>query len=406
MKCRSCRTPIGEPLLDLGLSPIANAFRRPDDPTPEGRYPLRLYVCPACYLLQLEDVASRETHFHADYAYRSGASSSWRAHVEGYAARMIAERGLGKGRTVVEVGSNDGALAGAFARAGVRTIGVDPAANAAETANAQGVETVVGFFGVELARSLAARGISADLMCANNVLAHVPDLDDFVGGFAALLAPEGLITFEFPLASELLGKVWYDTIYHEHFSYLSLLALEPLFARHGLQVVEAERLTTHGGSVRLHVQRVGVGRRGPGVVALAEEEARLGMGRPEVYRAFADKVAAHRLALRDFLGGLKAEGLSIAGYGAPAKASTLLNYCGIGAETLDYVVDRAETKQGRLVPGIGVPITAPEHLWEQTPDVVLILAWNLAAEIVADLAALRERGVRFATPMPTPGWLA
>jgi SAM-dependent methyltransferase len=405
MNCRSCHTPLGAPVLDLGSSPIANAFRHPDDPKPEQRYPLRLFVCPGCFLVQLEDVAARETHFHADYAYRSAASSSWRAHVEAFAARMTGELALADGRTVVEVGSNDGALAGAFAALGVRTIGVDPAANAAETASDRGVETVVGFFGAALAATLRARGISADLMCANNVLAHVPDLDDFVSGFAALLAPHGLATFEFPLVSALLTQVWYDTIYHEHFSYLSLLALEPLFARHGLQVVDAERLATHGGSVRLHVRRAGVGARNARVDHLAAEEARLGLSDLALYRAFAAKVADHRMALRAFLADLKAQGLSIAGYGAPAKAATLLNYCGIGVETLDYVVDRAETKQGRLVPGIGVPIAPPERLWERTPDVVLILAWNLAGEIVNDLASLAGRGVRFAVPMPRPGFL-
>jgi len=405
MICRSCLTDIGETMLDLGLSPISNDFRRLDDTRPQGRYPLRVFVCPQCFLVQLEDVVGRDAHFHADYAYRSGASSSWRTHVEAYAKRMAEELGLAAGKTVVEVGSNDGALAGALAALGARTIGIDPAANAAESAAAQGVETVVGFFGVELASQLRDSGVRANLMCANNVLAHVPDLDDFVGGFAVLLALEGMATFEFPLVSELMAGNQYDTIYHEHYCYLSLLALEPLFARHGLEVTDVDRLQTHGGSARLYVRHVGVGTRTPAVAALADEELRLGLADLEVYRGFASKVAQHRQAVRAFVADLKRQGLSVVGYGAPAKATTLLNYCEIGEESLDYVVDRAETKQGRLVPGVGLRIEAPERLFQAPPDVVLILAWNISREIAEDLAPLRAHGVRFAVPMPSPGFL-
>jgi SAM-dependent methyltransferase len=307
---------------------------------------------------------------------------------------------------VIEVGSNDGALAGAFAAAGVRIIGVDPAANAAAIASAKGVETVVGFFGAELAGNLARQGIRADLMCANNVLAHVPDLDDFIGGFAALLAADGLVTFEFPLVSELLVHGLYDTIYHEHFSYLSLLALRPLFARHGLEAVDVERLETHGGSARLHVRRQGASAPTARLDALAREEAALGLADLGVYRGFAAKVADHRRALQVFLADIKARGGSIVGYGAPAKAATLLNYCQLGREIIDYVVDRAPTKQGRLVPGVGLPIHAPECLGERPPEVVLILVWNLWPEITRELAPLRERGVRFAVPMPAPEFLS
>jgi len=405
MQCRSCHAPLGEPVLDLGLSPIANAYPKPGATAAEGRYPLRLFVCPACFLVQIEDVLPREAHFHADYAYLSAASSSWRRHVEGYAAGMVETLGLDGASTVVEVGSNDGALAGAFAAAGVRTIGVDPAANAAEIAGSRGVETVVGFFGRELARELRGGGVRADLMCANNVLAHVPDLDDFVGGFATLLADDGLATFEFPLASELLSKGLYDTIYHEHFSYLSLTALAPLFARHGLEPVDVERLATHGGSARLHVRRRGQGAPSRRVAALAAEEARLGLANLDFYRGFADRVCAHRGRLRAFLGDIRAAGGAIAGYGAPAKGATLLNYCGIGRDCIDDAVDRAPTKQGRMVPGVGLPILAPEILYERRPDVVLVLAWNIAGEILGEFADLAAAGVRFATPMPEPAFL-
>ncbi len=405
MICRSCHAQLGEPILDLGASPISNAFRTIEDPKPDGLYPLRLFVCPNCFLAQVEDVVPRESHFNDDYAYRSSASSSWRRHVETYAKRMIGDLKLAPGQVMVEVGSNDGALAGAFAAAGIRAIGVDPAGNAAQAAAEKGVETVVGFFGAALADRLAGQGVAADLMAANNVLAHVPDLNDFVSGFARLLAPEGLVTFEFPLASELLAQGQYDTIYHEHYSYLSLTALRPLFARHGLEMTDVERLATHGGSVRLHVRRRGVAAPAAAVAALEAEEQAQGLAELAGYRGLAAKVKAHRAALRAFLGGLKSEGLSIAGYAAPAKATTLLNYCGIGPETLDYVVDRAPTKQGRRIPGVGVPIFAPEHMMETPPDVVLILAWNIAEEIAGDLKPLVERGVRLAVPMPAPGFL-
>jgi SAM-dependent methyltransferase len=405
MNCRSCQAPLDEPVLDLGASPISNAFRRIEDPAADVLYPLRLFVCPACFLAQVEDVVPREHHFHDDYAYRSSASSSWRAHVEAYAREMIAGLALGPGRVMVEVGSNDGALAGVFAAAGVRAIGIDPAARAADVAAGRGVETVVGFFGRELADRLVGEGVRADLMAANNVLAHVPDLDDFVAGFARLLAPDGLATFEFPLASELLAQGQYDTIYHEHYSYLSLTALRPLFARHGLEMTDVERLATHGGSVRLHVRRQGAAPASAAVMALEAEERAQGLANLAGYRDLAAKVSAHRAALRSFLAGLKGEGLSIAGYAAPAKATTLLNYCAIGAETLDYIVDRAATKQGRRIPGVGVPIFAPERLDAAPPDVVLILAWNIAGEIADQLRPLVERGVRLATPMPTPALL-
>jgi SAM-dependent methyltransferase len=407
MNCRSCGAGLGEAVLDLGPMPISNAFRRIDDPAPDARYPLRLYVCPVCFLAQIEDVVPREAHFHGDYAYLSSASSRWREHVEAYAARMIEAGWARPGGVMVEVGSNDGALAGAFARSGVRAIGVDPAANAAEIAAGKGVETVVGFFGAACAERLSREGVSADLMAANNVLAHVPDLNDFVSGFARLMAPTGVATFEFPLVSALIAEGQYDTIYHEHYSYLSLTALRPLFARHGLEMTDVERLSTHGGSVRLYVRHAGTGPVAPAVAELEAEERAAGLADLGAYRTLAVKAARHREAFRGFLASLKGQGLAIAGYTAPAKATTLLNYCGIGAETLDYVVDSLPTKQGRRIPGVGVPIFAPEHMAaQQRPDVVLILAWNIAAEISCQLQPLVAEGTRLATPMPNPGFLA
>jgi len=404
--CRSCGAALGAPVLDLGETPISNAFRRIDDAAPDARYPLRLFVCPACFLAQVQDVVPREALFHADYAYLSSESASWRQHVEAYAARMIAERGLGPASTIVEVGSNDGALSAAFARAGVRAIGVDPAANAAGIAAAKGVETVVGFFGAELAGELAADGVAADVMAANNVLAHVPDLNDFVAGFARVLAPGGVATFEFPLVSALIAEGQYDTIYHEHYSYLSLTALRPLFARHGLQMTDVERLTTHGGSVRLFVRHAGAAEVSPAVRALEAEERAAELDSLAGYATLQEKAERHRARLREFLAGLKREGRSIAAYAAPAKATTLLNWCGVGTETLAFAVDSAPTKQGRRIPGVGIPIYAPEHMAAHRPDVILILAWNLAAEIGCQLQPLVSAGSRLALPMPEPGFLA
>jgi SAM-dependent methyltransferase len=405
MNCRSCQAGLGEAVLDLGLMPISNALPRIEDPAPDARYPLRLYVCSNCFLAQVEEVVPREALFHGDYAYLSSASSSWRVHVEAYAARMIAAGWVGSGGVMVEVGSNDGALSSAFVRAGVRAIGVDPAANAAEIAAGKGVETVVGFFGAALAERLRSEGVSADVMAANNVLAHVPDLNDFVAGFARVLAPAGVATFEFPLVSALIAEGQYDTIYHEHYSYLSLTALRPLFARHGLEMTDVERLSTHGGSVRLYVRHVGAGPVAPAVGELEAEERSAGLGDLAAYHTLAAKARAQREALRGFLSGLKRQGLSIAGYAAPAKATTLLNYCGIGTETLDYVVDNAPTKQGRRIPGVGVPIFAPAHAAAHRPDVVLILAWNIAAEIACQLEPLVAEGTRLALPAPHPGFL-
>jgi SAM-dependent methyltransferase len=406
MNCRSCGAAVGEPVLDLGLMPISNALRRIEDPAPDARFPLRLFVCPKCFLAQVEDVVPREALFHGDYAYLSSASSSWREHVEAYAAQMIAAGWARPGGTMVEVGSNDGALSSAFARAGVRAIGVDPAANAAEIAAEKGVETVVGFFGAALAERLSSQGVSAEVMAANNVLAHVPDLNDFVAGFARLLAPAGVATFEFPLVSALIAEGQYDTIYHEHYSYLSLTALRPLFARHGLEMTDVERLATHGGSVRLYVRHAGAGPVAAAVGELEAEERAAGLADLAAYRTLATKAAQQREALRAFLSGLKRQGLSIAGYTAPAKATTLLNYCAIGTETLDYVVDSAPTKQGRRIPGVGVPIFAPAHMHANRPDIVLILAWNIAAEIACQLEPLVAQGTRLALPMPVPGFLA
>ena len=400
--CRSCRAPLASVFADLGLSPISNAFPRAGAAGAGERiYPLKAMVCDACFLVQIEDVAGREAHFNDDYAYFSSFSADWLDHARRYAAMAVERFALGARSSVVEIASNDGYLLRHFVERSIPCLGVDPAGNCAAAARAHGVETEVGFFGAEMAAKLAGQGSKADLIIANNVLAHVPDLDDFTAGFAALLKPEGTISFEFPHLLNLLAGRQFDTIYHEHYSYLSLLALTPLFARHGLGAYDAETLPTHGGSLRLFVGHAAQGRPASAALqALARREDQAGLGRPETYRAFNEAARAAKRALLTCLIGLKEKGATICAYGAPAKGTTLLNYCGIGTDFIDFTVDRNPEKQGRLIPGTGIAILAPEAILKAKPDYVLILPWNLRDEIMADTAYIRDWGGRFIVPIP------
>jgi 2-polyprenyl-3-methyl-5-hydroxy-6-metoxy-1,4-benzoquinol methylase len=405
LTCRSCGAALTRPFVDLGLSPISNAMRRADqDGEPEAFYPLRTFVCDACRLVQIQDVAAREAHFHGDYTYFSSFSDSWLAHARTYAQAMITRLDLGPDSRVVEVASNDGYLLQYFKAAGVPVQGVDPAANCAEAArNQRGVPTLVRFFGVETAREMTAAGLSADLIVANNVLAHVPDLNDFVAGFRILLKPDGVATVEFPHLLRLIEANYFDTIYHEHYSYLSLLAVERLLRRHGLQVFDLEELQTHGGSLRLffgHADRVA-----PttwALVAFRAREAAAGLDGPDAYGAFAERVRRTKRDLLKLLIRLKDEGATIAAYGAPAKGSTLLNYCGVGADFLDYAVDRNPHKQGLYLPGVAIPVHPPERVFETRPDYLLVLPWNLKDEILGQMAGIRAWGGRFILPLPEP----
>lgn len=403
LNCRSCRAPLSRIFADLGLSPIANAFPSADQPSPESIYPLRAFVCDACLLVQVEPIESRESHFHADYAYFSSYSQSWLAHARRYAEMAIDRFRLTPASRVVEIGSNDGYLLRHFVGRGIPVLGIDPAEKAAAAAGAHGVETHVGFFGRDLGRALAGKGLSADLIVANNVLAHVPDLDDFLGGFSALLKPAGTITFEFPHLLKLIELTEFDTIYHEHYSYLSLVALRRLFPRHDLAPIDVERLPTHGGSLRLFVGKASAARgESAALAALVAEERAAGLHDPATYAAFDARVRARKRALLRLLIELKESGARLCGYGAPAKATTLLNYCGIGTDFIDFTVDRNPAKQGRLVPGTRIPILAPAALAAARPDYVLILPWNLAEEIIGDLAYVRDWGGRFILPIPEP----
>jgi hypothetical protein len=408
LHCRSCGSGLEHVFVDLGQSPISNALRRPDQAAEaEPFYPLRTFVCDVCRLVQLQDVETREAHFHGDYAYFSSYSDSWLRHAEAYAEAMVARLGLGAQSRVVEVASNDGYLLQYFKARGVPVQGVDPAANCARVAEAKrGVPTLVRFFGVETACDMVRDGLAADLIAANNVMAHVPDLNDFVGGLKILLKTEGVVTVEFPHLLQLIEGVYFDTIYHEHYSYLSLLAVERLLARHGLAAFDVEVLPTHGGSLRLFIGHEG--RAGEASSALRDfrrREAAGGLDGDQAYDAFAETVRATKRALLELLIAEKEAGRSIVAYGAPAKGVTLLNYCGVGRDFIDYAVDRSPHKQGHLLPGVAIPVHAPERIFETRPDRILILPWNIKDEIMAKMSGVRDWGGRFILPLPEPAVL-
>ncbi len=399
--CRFCGSALRRSFVDLGRSPLSNAFLATDQLTAmEPHYPLHAYVCEDCLLVQLPAVASPEEIF-TDYAYFSSFSSSWLSHAEAYAARMAQELALGPDSFVVELASNDGYLLRHFRRLGIGVLGVEPAANVAAVAETNGVPTEVAYFGTATARRLAAGGRRADLIVANNVLAHVPDLNDFVAGLPILLKPSGSVTVEFPHLLRLIAGRQFDTIYHEHFSYFSLLVADRVFRRHGLHVFDVDRLPTHGGSLRIHACHAGAGRpRSERIAAVLAEETRAGLTEPAGYTSFAADVIDVKCQVLEFLIGARRAGRSVAGYGAPAKATTLLNYCGIGPELLPYTVDRSPHKQGRFVPGRQIPILAPERILTDRPDYLFVLPWNLRDEVLDQMHAVRDWGGRFVVAIP------
>jgi SAM-dependent methyltransferase len=402
--CRSCRQPLAISFADLGLQPIANAFRSHEQlSSPEMFYPLRAFVCSECKLVQLEDFGSRESHFHENYVYFSSYARSWLDHASRYAVAMIERFGLNTQSRVVEIASNDGYLLRYFLEQKISALGIEPSANVADAARRQGIETRVAFFGTATARQLSDEGIKADLMPANNVLAHVPDLNDFVAGFRILLKTSGVATFEFPHLLSLIQNVYFDTIYHEHYSYLSLLALLALLERNGLSVFDVEHLLTHGGSLRVFAAPVEANRSVlPSVAKLIAEEKAAGLDSLGVYQSFGSKTRAIKRSILNLLCRLKEEGHSIAAYGAPAKANTLLNYAGLGTDFIDFTVDRNPVKQGMFLPGTLIPVLDVSALEERRPDYVIVLPWNLADEIMKDQADIRSWGGRFIILLPRP----
>jgi hypothetical protein len=402
LRCRSCGAALSHSVVDLGLHPFANAYLNAEQlARPEPRYPLHPYVCDACWLVQLAESADPAELF-SDYAYFSSYSESWLRHARSYAEAMMNRLSLDSTSLVVEVASNDGYLLRNFVEWGVPVLGIEPARNVAEHAVRAGVPTEPQFLGRETATALRERGVVADLLVGNNVLAHVPDLNDFVGGLATLLAPNGTLTMEFPHVMRLLQERQFDTIYHEHFSYVSLRAAQAAFARHGLDIFEVEELPTHGGSLRIYAAHAEAARPShPSVAELAEREVSAGLLEVDTYRRLAGEAEAVRRDLVAFLERAKHEGKVVAGYGAPAKGNTLLNYCGVSTDFIPYTVDLSPHKQGLYLPGSHIPIDTPDRIVRERPDYVLVLPWNLAQEIVAQMSEVRSWGGRFVVPIPT-----
>jgi SAM-dependent methyltransferase len=399
--CQACGSPLTRTFADLGMQPLVNSYVPPDRAdAPEPLFPTHARVCDACLLVQVDHLRPPEDMF-SDYPYFSSFSDSWLAHAKAYADAMTGRFGLGEDSRVVEIASNDGYLLQYFIEKNIPALGVEPAANIAEAAIARGIPTEIAFFGKETARRLVAKGWSADLVAAKNVMAHVPDINDFVAGVSLLLKPDGVFTVEFPHLLELIREVQFDTIYHEHFTYLSLLAVTTIFERQGLTVFDVEKQPTHGGSLRVFAARSGAGRAaGPAVRALLDEEKDSGLDRPEGYEGFQHRIVAVRDGLRAFLAEARAAGKTVAAYGAAAKGTILLYYCGATDEDVAFVVDRNPAKQNLLLPGSHIPIRPVEALLETRPDYVLILPWNLRDEIIAQLPQVAAWGGRFVTAVP------
>lgn len=403
MKCRHCGTELTLPLIDLGTAPPSNAYLTEASlKAPEKYFPLKVLVCKECWLVQTEDYAGAEELFDADYAYFSSFSSSWLKHAEQYVTDMVGRFGLNANSHVVEVAANDGYLLQYVKAKGIPCLGIEPTASTAKAAREKGIETIEQFFGVALAKKLVADGKQADLIAANNVLAHVPDINDFVGGFACLLKPDGVATFEFPHLMQMVNFTQFDTIYHEHFSYLSLTAVSRIFEDNGLQVFDVQEICTHGGSLRVFAQRKDKGSHPvmPAVLELLNKERSVGVDTVPYYAEFENRANQIKYDLIEFLIKTKREGKKVIAYGAAAKGNTLLNYAGIRPDLLPLVVDRNPAKQNKYLPGCRIPIVDETLITREKPDYVLIMPWNLRQEVTAQLAYIRDWGGKFVTAVP------
>jgi C-methyltransferase C-terminal domain/Putative zinc binding domain/Methyltransferase domain len=402
-QCRFCQTHLTDTVVDLGMSPLSNSYVTAEQlNAKEAFYPLHAYVCPKCFLVQLEDFESPDAIFN-DYAYFSSYSDTWLTHARQYTEKMRERFAITNKKLVVEIASNDGYLLQYFNEKGIPVLGVEPAANVAQVAIEKGIPTAIDFFGRNLAQKLVDDGVKADLLLGNNVLAHVPDINDFVAGMKILLQKDGIITMEFPHLLKLMEERQFDTIYHEHFSYFSFGTVENIFGAHGLKMFDVEELPTHGGSLRVyacHSDFYGhaVTDR---VARMKEKEAAFGLKEVATYRAFAEKAKSLKLELLATLIDLKRQGKTIVGYGAPAKGNTLLNYCGIRTDFLEYTVDRSPHKQGKFLPGTHIPIFNPDEIRKTQPEYVLILPWNLKDEIMGQLEYIRQWGGKFIVAIPT-----
>ena len=402
--CRFCGTNLEHRVVDLGMSPLCESYVAAEDlDSMEPFYPLHVWVCHRCFLVQLNEYVAPEEIF-TEYAYFSSFASSWLDHARDYVAMITDRLGLGADSFVVELASNDGYLLQYFVERGIPCLGIEPAANVAAAAVERGVPTDVSFFGVERAKRLADDGRLADLVLGNNVLAQVPDLNDFVAGIPTILAPDGTVTIEFPHLLRLLEENQFDTIYHEHYCYFSLISAEAIFAGHGMTIFDVDELWTHGGSLRIYARHAADTSRSVSerVIALREREEAAGFRDVATYERFEEQVRATKRELLGLLSDIKSKGGSIAGYGAPGKGNTLLNYCGIRTDFIDFTVDRNPYKQGRYLPGTHIPIHPPERIDETEPDYILILPWNFKDEILEQMAHARDWGAKFIVPIPRP----
>jgi len=400
--CRFCGQRLENIFVDLGMSPLANSYLKPTQlHQMEPFYPLRVFICANCLLVQAEDFETPESIF-SDYAYFASYSDTWLQHAQAYAGMIVQRLALGKESLVIEIASNDGYLLQAFVAQGIPVLGIEPAANVAQTAVKKGVRTIVKFFGEDTARELAAQNMKADLIVGNNVLAHVPKLNDFVRGIKLVLKPNGVVTLEFPHLMRLMQENQFDTIYHEHFSYFSFLAVERILAAHGLTLFDVEELPTHGGSLRIYARHSEDSTKAVGarVKDLRTREQDAGLASVASYLSFAEQVQATKSKLLNFLIEAKRQRKSIVGYGAPAKGNTLLNYCGIRSDFIDYTVDRSPHKQGHFLPGAHIAIHHPDKIKETKPDYLLILPWNLKDEVIDQMQYIRQWGGKFVVPIP------
>lgn len=402
MICRHCSTPLSHLFLDLGFAPPSNAYLTAVNlRQPEVTFPLRLYWCHCCGLVQTDDYAGADELFHPEYAYFSSTSTSWLEHAANYTSMICKRLALDPSSMVIEVASNDGYLLKNFVAAGIPCLGIEPTASTAAAAEALGIPVTREFFGTDLAQRLTVEKKQADLIIGNNVYAHVPDINDFTAGLAIALKPGGTITLEFPHLLRLIEQTQFDTVYHEHFSYLSLTAVSHIFTRHGLKIVDVEQLRTHGGSLRVYgAHQYDLRTPAVSVASILTAEAEGGLFQADTYVGFQQRADRVKDDLLAFLLEQKRAGKSVVGYGAAAKGNTLLNYAGIRADLLPFVCDAAPSKQGRFLPGSHIPILAPAVLRERQPDFVLILPWNIADEVIAQHGYIREWGGRFVTAVP------
>ena len=403
MKCRFCNTELNAVFIDLNNSPASNSFLKEEELNePETFYPLKVYTCHQCFLVQVDEYKKSDAIFNSDYVYFSSYSSSWLKHAKAYTDTMTSRFGYTGQSLVIEVASNDGYLLQYFKEKNIRVLGIEPTANTAKVAVSKGIESVVDFFGVRLAKQLVAKNIKADLLLGNNVLAHVPDIVDFVGGMKIILKEEGVVTMEFPHLMQLVDNNQFDTIYHEHFSYLSFTTVQQVFASQGLELFDVDEIPTHGGSLRIYAKHKEDKSKDitPNVAAILKKEADKGMNSLAYYDNFQQKALKVKLDLTDFLIQQKRAGKKVAAYGAAAKGNTLLNYCGIKNDLIDFVVDANPHKQNKYLPASHIPVVNEQYLKDKQPDFVIILPWNLKDEITAQLSYIKEWKGKFVVPIP------